>query len=334
LIRKPALSVMNYIKQIDLSAVTPPKFLFYGRDGAGKTMSLNHVTHSLAKSGFVLFHVPSVNRWIRQFIKTPAEIAPSTILPEKFDHIADAVSFLKLFQRQNAALLEDAGVTLAQGYQLSSRESVEEGAGLGTLVELGIGRPPLAAACMLILARELKAAASEGRCKLAVVVDELNAIWSNDSVYTRSDVHSTPIPALDFTLVHAVWELLKCDWRNGVVVGCLDVKIKPWAERGVGVTHQGMRPSHNQNDLNHLPRGPQLFRPRHLLGSRGWDHLDPFVPVLVPEYTSSEVFSTVRMMASLNWVSRESALTDDGMQHIDFVTGGNAWHLNEYLAAL
>jgi len=332
MIRKPALSVIKYLKQIDVTAVTAPKFILYGRDGTGKTMSLHHVAHALAKEGFVLFQVPSVNRWIRQLIKNPAEIAPSSILPDKWDHIADAVSFLKLFQRANSGRLE--AVLLSQHYQLSSRESVQEGDPLTALVELGIGRPPLAAACVLLLSRELRAAANRGSIRLAVLVDELNACWSLDSVYKRDDRYRTPIPAADFTLVCAVTELLRCDWRGGCVVGAVDVKTKPWAERGAGATRSGLKPGHNHNRLNHLPQLPQLYTPRHLLGSQGWDHLEPFVPVRVPEYSSEEVASTVRMMAALQWVSRAEALTDDGMRQVAFVTGGNAWHLNDYLSSL
>jgi len=332
MIRRPAVSVIHHLKQMNLSTMTPPKFIFYGRDGCGKTMCLNHVAHYLASSGHVLLQVPDVNRWINQLIKTPNELTPSTHLPGKFDVIKDAVSWLKLFTRQNSPLLEQLELTMTRDLQMSTREGVKTGDPLIALAELGVSRPNLAASCVYEIFRELKTLANLNRCRVACVMDSVNALFSPTTAYKHED--RSPVTAGEMTLVSAVRQMLDSDWTNGVIVGTVDNKVLPFDARGSGLTWNDIGPSYRHRSRNLLERRPQPYTPRRLLGPHGWNVLDPMIAIPVPEYSRVEMLSALHFYASKSWVTNPAVLTEEGIEHLAFCTNSNPFFLSHSVACL
>lgn len=59
MIRKPAVDVINCLKNTDFSKPVN-RFVLYGKKGAGKSISLAHIVHYGHESGFLLVHVPWV----------------------------------------------------------------------------------------------------------------------------------------------------------------------------------------------------------------------------------------------------------------------------------
>ncbi|MPC27574.1 28S ribosomal protein S29, mitochondrial [Portunus trituberculatus] len=173
MVRQPALTLMDYIRRSDLS-LPPNKFLLYGRNGCGKTLSLIHTTHFLADAGWLLIHLPWAPRWRRNF----KEVTPSSTIEGQYNHPLDAVMWLQHFKTQNADLLKSLQLVTQERYTWSRREITEPDAPLGELVDVGISRARYSTDCVLALTSELKRHATEGRCKVAVVVDGINTFYS------------------------------------------------------------------------------------------------------------------------------------------------------------
>lgn len=51
--------------------------------------------------------------------------------------------------------------------------------------------------------------------------------------------------------------------------------------------------------------------------------MDPFVPVLVPNYTNSELDAVMHFYAEHNWFSNPAALESDGRAEIVFLSDAN-----------
>ncbi|KAF2361175.1 Ribosomal protein S23/S29 mitochondrial [Trinorchestia longiramus] len=315
MIRRPALSVINYIKQLNLKSITPPRFIFYGAYGTGKSCCLAHVVHFLSREEFVLLQVPWVDRWLKQFLKKPNEIVPSSKDPAVWDHITDASDWLKFFLTQNKEILSKLKLTSLEEYQFSSREQFPAGSDIVQIAELGIKRPRLAAAVVVAITTEIKKLATQDKCKVAVVMDGINSIFTEDSIYTIDHVDFYTkqtwkyIPGQSFTIVQAFMSLLKSDWHNGVIVGSVDYAAR------------------KDKDLS-------SHHPRYILGEQGWEVLDPFVPVPVPEYSKQEFESAFAYYASKHWIQKHEAITPAGRAQIAALTQRNPFYLLEALGPL
>lgn len=242
MIRKPSLSVIKYIKQLNLKAMSPPKFIFYGAHGAGKTTSIAHVVHYLSREEYVIMQVPFIDRWLKQFLKKPSEIVPSSRNSELWDQPTDASDWLKYFLTQNKEVLTKLNLVTSEEYQFSTREQFAAGSELVKIIELGVSRPRLASHIVCAVASELKRHATQGNCKVAVVLDGINSMFTEDSIYKIDHVDFYTkdtwkyIPAQSFSLVQTFIDLLKNDWKNGVIVGSVDYYIRR-EDRGQYIPH-------------------------------------------------------------------------------------------------
>ncbi|KAA0198723.1 hypothetical protein HAZT_HAZT005111 [Hyalella azteca] len=315
MIRRPALSVMKYLKQLNLSSMTPPRFMFYGAQGTGKTCSIAHVVHFLSRENFVILQVPWVDRWLKQFLKKPAEILPSAKNPQVWDHTTDASDWLKFFSTQNNEMLKKLQLKSFDQYQFSTRENFPAGSDITKIVELGISRPRLAAQVVVAITLEMKKHASQGNCKVAVVLDGINSAFTEESIYKIDHVDFYTketwkyIPAQSFTLVQAFTNMLEKDWTNGVIIGSIDYCCRKDKDKST-------------------------YNPRYILGQEGWEALDPFVPVPVPEYSPEEFESAFAYLASKHWIQKHEALTPDGRALIAALSERNPDYLLRICAPL
>ncbi|KAK8378676.1 hypothetical protein O3P69_009404 [Scylla paramamosain] len=285
MVRQPSLTLMDFIRRSDLS-LPPNKFLLYGRNGCGKTLSL---TGSSSTSPGPRSGGGTSRRWL-----------PSATIEGQYDHPLDAVLWLQHFKTQNAELLKTLQLVTQERYIWSRREVTEPDTPLGELVELGIGRARYSTDCVLALTSELKRHATEGRCKVAVVVDGINTFYSPVSRYRCED--RTLLDPKYFTLFQSFMQLFKSDWKNGIVVGSID-----------SLANEGWRRD------SHLPR--------YLLRQQGWEALDPFIPIPIEDYDDLEMRSAIDYYLDRHWLQNPQAGSDIGRRELAALSAHNPYLL-------
>ncbi|XP_076031491.1 mitochondrial ribosomal protein S29 [Oratosquilla oratoria] len=302
MVRKPTLKVIEYTRKADYT-LPPIKYILYGPNGAGKSLCIAHLVHYFGDEGWVLIHVPWAPNWSRRF----KEITPSTTVPGRYDHTIDAAVWLQHFRSQNLETLKSLQLTTTDTYNWSRREITEKGSSLLDIVEQGISRARFASDCTMALTTELKKCATEGRCKIAVVIDGINSLYCKESRYQRED--KVMVPPQDFTLYQAFTQLINTPWKNGCIVGSVDT---------LAVTGKGKE--------SHLPR--------YLLGKEGWDDLDPFVPVQVENYNDVEMTSAIDYMIDRSWIQNPAGRFEEGRKEIQALCGFNPYKFVELCRSL
>lgn len=128
MVRKPALEVLDYIKNANYDHPVL-RIILYGEMGVGKTLTLAHALHACATHGWILVHVS----WPSIWKKTWKEISMSTYKQGRIDFPVISVEWLKLFQTQNESFLDNLKTT--SKYIWSKRESAEEGLTFSELIK-------------------------------------------------------------------------------------------------------------------------------------------------------------------------------------------------------
>ncbi|KAK3866767.1 hypothetical protein Pcinc_027725 [Petrolisthes cinctipes] len=291
MVRQPALSTIDYIKRSNLN-LPPNKFMLYGNNGVGKTISLVHITHFLAEDGWVLVHVPVPSQWRRVF----KEVVPSATNPDQYDHTRDSVMWLQHFRSQNTELLKSLQLETSEHYTWTQREATEVGQPLMTLADFGISRARFASDCVTAIIKELKQCASQDRCKVAVVIDGINSLFCPTSRYRLEDL--TYLPPDRFTIFRAFLSLLQSDWKNGVIVGTIDKRDNEGERR-------------------------KSYLPRYLLRQKGWEALDPFIPIPVVDYDEVEMRSAINYYLDRGWLQSPHSGSDVGRKELAALSNHN-----------
>ncbi|XP_017663890.1 PREDICTED: 28S ribosomal protein S29, mitochondrial [Lepidothrix coronata] len=76
------------------------------------------------------------------------------------------------------------------------------------------------------------------------------------------------------------------------------------------------------------------YLPQELLGKEGFDALDPFVPILVPNYSPREFESCYGYYLERKWLQHEQARTEDGKAELQFLSGSNPRQLDRLAGPL
>lgn len=270
MVRQPALELINYIKNSDLSKPTI-RYVVYGKDGTGKSLTLAHLLHYGYEQEFVLVHVP----WIPNWFKKPKETANSTTREGCIDLPIDAAAWLIHFKTQNAHLLPKLDLKCSRDYVWSKRETTPAGATLIELIEHGIARIKFAPDTIAVLLDELKEQSTQGKCKTMVVLDGYNAFfYPRTHIVTENNVKVHPDKV---TLTRPFISITNHDWCNGVCV--------------LAVDRMALSTDHMDSEL-----------PRYLLGKEGFEHLDPFVPIRVDNYNETEFDNCIDYYANRRWI--------------------------------
>lgn len=66
----------------------------------------------------------------------------------------------------------------------------------------------------------------------------------------------------------------------------------------------------------------------------GFDALDPFVPIPVPNYSPREFESCYRYYLDRKWLQHEKARTEDGKEELRFLSGSNPRQLERLAGPL
>lgn len=296
MVREPALEVINYLKKVDY---TKPaiRFVLYGPIGSGKTLSLAHVLHYAHKKGFLLVHVPWVSNWMRR----PKEFSNSDTKEGRIDLNLDAAAWLVHFKTQNATLL--ASLSTTEEHIWTKREKTEKGAPILQLIDHGINRVKFASDCVLALAKEIKTLSSSGKCKTLVAIDGFNAFfYPRTRIYTEKKEKVHP---LKLTLTEAFLDLTLFNWHNAAIVVTVDQMAVD-------------------------DKGRESILPRYLLQKEGFEHLDPFIPVKVDNYSEKELMSCMNYYRERKWV-RE---VDGQDQELAFLSNYNPYELMRVCSSL
>uniref|UniRef100_A0A8C5VDP4 Small ribosomal subunit protein mS29 n=1 Tax=Microcebus murinus TaxID=30608 RepID=A0A8C5VDP4_MICMU len=217
-------------------------------------------------------------------------------------HIPDGKNFLSFLQPAKDSKL----IKVQEKYVWNKRESTEKGSPLGEVVEQGITRVKNATDAVGIVLKELKRQSSLGIFRLLVAVDGVNALWGRTTL-KRED--KSLIAPEELALIHNLRKMVKNDWHGGAIVLTL-----------------------SQTGSVFKPR--RAYLPQELLGKEGFDALDPFIPMLVSNYTPKEFESCLQYYLENNWLQHEKAHTEDGKKELLFLSNANPWQLERLCAYL
>ncbi|KAJ8934079.1 hypothetical protein NQ318_015501 [Aromia moschata] len=163
--------------------------------------------------------------------------------------------------------------TLQEDYNWSKRERTPKGSPFIELVDHGI---------------KIKRITDLGECKTLVAIDGYNGFfYPNTRIFTEKKeiVHPHKV-----TLTEGFLSLSKFDWKNSIIVVTVDEIVMS-----------------EKDQMSYLPRQRREsclcgIGISYLLGKDGFDHLDPFVPILVPDYSSKELLSCMNYYRERKWV--------------------------------
>ncbi|CAK1601607.1 unnamed protein product [Parnassius mnemosyne] len=273
MIRQPALDVIDCIKASDLNKPAI-RYVLYGETGTGKSLTLAHLIHYAHDAGFLIVHVPWVSEWLRR-VPRHKEMSNSQTREGFVDLPLDAAAWLLHFKTQNQTLLKCGDLKISKDYVWSKREQTSAGAPLAELVEQGISRVKYACDVIDALVYEIKLLSNNKQCKTFVAVDGYNCFFypmTRLNTPTKKKVKPEEV-----TLTTTFMELTKNDWTNGVIVLSVD-------QIAVPEDHQ------------------ESYLPKYLLYKKGFEHLDPFVPVEVGRYSEKEFLSCASYYRDRLWL--------------------------------
>lgn len=298
MVRQPALEMISYIKNTDFTKPVV-RYVLYGENGVGKTLTMAHIIHYGHQNGFLLVHVP----WVANWMKRPKDTANGA--QEGFIDIPfDAAAWLLHFKNQNAKLLQTLDLKTSQEYVWSKRESTPAGSTLMELVEHGIARIKFASETITALLAEIKQHACNNKCKVMVAIDGFNAFYH--PITRIFGDNKQIIKPERITLTQPFLDITSYNWTNGVCVLTVDK---------IAMTEGYM----------------DSYMPRYLLGRKGFEHLDPFVPVHVENYNDKEFHSCIQYYLERHWIQK----TPEGFEEqLKYLSNKNPYELMRQTRAL
>ncbi|XP_013882931.1 small ribosomal subunit protein mS29 [Austrofundulus limnaeus] len=290
MVRPPALELISYLKQTDFSKPAQ-RYLFYGRKGTGKTMSLCHTVHFCYTQGWLVLHVPDAHLWV----KNCKELLPSSYKKSRLDQPLQANTWLRNFKITNEPFLSKIKTT--QRYVWTKREVTEEGSLLGELVDQGITRVKSSSDVVGALMKELRLQSGrpDAAFRLAVAVDGVNALWGRTTLKKENKI---PVDPEELTLIYNLRKLMEDKWSGGAIITTL-----------------------SKTGSVHTPTNAYL--PQELLGERGFDAMDPFIPMLVSNYSEEEFESCYLYYIERNWLQHPQSRTEAGKKELVFLSSRN-----------
>lgn len=273
MVRRPALDLMECLKATDMSKPVI-RYVLYGEKGTGKSLTMAHLLHFAHEEGYLIVHVPWVSEWLRR-LPRHKEMSNSQTHEGFVDLPLDAASWLLHFKTQNQNILKTGDLKISKTYEWSKREATEAGSSLSVLIEHGINRVKYACDVIDALISEIKILSSSKQCKTFVAIDGFNSFFY-PMTRLNTPTKKTVKPE-EVTLTTTFMELTKNDWANGVILVTVD-------QLAVPEDHQ------------------ESFYPLYLLYKKGFEHLDPFVPIEVGRYSEKEYLSCASYYRDRLWI--------------------------------
>ncbi|KAG7237693.1 hypothetical protein INR49_032139 [Caranx melampygus] len=195
-----------------------------------------------------------------------------------------------------------------QRYMWTKREFTEEGSTLGQLVDQGISRVKSSSDVVGALMKELRLQSGqpESNFRLAVAVDGVNALWGRSTIKKEN---KSAVDPEELTLVYNLRKMMKNDWSGGAIITTL-------------------------SQTGSLYTSKSAYLPQELLGERGFDNMDPFVPVSVSNYSEKEFESCYLYYMDRQWLQHPQSRTEDGKKELIFLSNRNPTMLERICAFL
>lgn len=285
LIRQPAVEMIKFIEASVSVAKPVNRYVLYGPNGVGKSLTLAHLLHYGHTAGFILVHVPYAPYWYRW----PKEYSASATREGFTDLPLDAAAWLINFKAQNTQLLSNPELVVSKDYVWSKRETTAAGASILELVDHGINRVKFACDTIEALLEELKLLSTAGKCKVMVGIDGYNIFWMPTTRLLAQ--YKIPIKTEAVSLTQPFRSITNYNWTNGVCILTVDTMANP--------------------DL--LKQSPL---PRFLLGKEGFEHLDPFIPVEIPRYDQKEYMNCVDYYCDRKWIQNTQPGFEGELEHL------------------
>ncbi|XP_049300250.1 28S ribosomal protein S29, mitochondrial [Anopheles funestus] len=313
MVRLPAVEIIEYIKRTDFNRPVN-RFVLYGEDGAGKSLTLAHLLHYGFQQQYVLIHVP----WVPNWMKRAKETANSTTKEGAIDLPLDGAAWLLHFKSQNGSLLKDLGLTVSRDYVWTKREITPAGAPLLDLVEHGINRAKFSCDAIAALLHELKQHSNAGRARTMVLIDGFNAFFQP---YTRLlTENKARVKPEQLTLTDPFLSITRNDWNNGICVVTIDQMVAEFKDKS--------KSQPNASDVENISSQPPLS----VIDSREcFEHLDPFVPVRVVGYDDAEYYSCIQYYLERKWIQTTELGFDDELK---MLSCQNPYQLMQLCASL
>lgn len=296
MVREPVVELFDFIENTDFNKPTV-RYVIHGENGTGKSLTLASLLYYGAVNDFVLVHVP----WVVDWFTKPEEKSISETKEGCWDINIDAAAWLIHFKTQNSTLLNKLGLICSKDYVWSPRETTKAGVSLLELVEHGILRVKFASGVIEALLNELKQQSTQGKCRTMVAIDGYNSFFMNRTdIKINKRTFATPN---QITITEPFLNITNYDWCNGVCILTVD-------------------------RLAVIEEKETTQYPLSLLGRRGFEYLDPFVPIPVQNYTKEEFNNQMAYYQERHWI------TDYGPgyeREIQKITNLNPWTLMDYV---
>ncbi|XP_029202327.2 LOW QUALITY PROTEIN: 28S ribosomal protein S29, mitochondrial-like [Acropora millepora] len=283
MIRQPALQVLSHLQEMPQGANSPPKFIFYGMDARGKSLSLAHVIHYCYSAGWFILPVPRVFNWVHG----QSELQMSTFHDGRFDQPKQASAWLQLCRMINNKFFTE--LKASQQYLFGKRDSTKQGVSLGKIVDMGLQRPNYATDAVGIVVKEIK---NNTSLRVLYAVNEFNGFFLKTSF---KDANQKYIKPRRLSLVHHFTELL--DSKDGLKTGAMVFAL----------SRTGMERSHVQS-----------CEIEDLLGKSGLSAVSDFTAVEVPRYSQQELESCLRFYRKRGILSKD--LNSRLIKEVSFLT--------------
>ncbi|KAI8792535.1 28S ribosomal protein S29, mitochondrial-like isoform X1 [Biomphalaria glabrata] len=304
MVRKPAVELNGYIQNVNLNHPIP-RFVLYGRTGAGKASILLHTMQRFHRDGWLILSVPWAGRWVRGWYK---EVSESTYKAGRYDLPTDGAEWLAHFKHQNEGKL--ANLKTTSEYIWTKRENAAVGTPIEEIINFGQTRIKFSSDCVGVILKEIRNQAQTLGLKVLVVVNAVNAFYTQwNQLNALKNSGKKKLHPSEISLIHNFKKMLTPTWTNGVAVCTVEEAC---------------------NNLNER----ENYTPLYLLKQEGFEALDPFVPILVPEYTEKEALSTINYYIEHNWIQNAHGRTEEGKKEIIFVSNNNPFKLYQVCTSL
>lgn len=296
MVRPQAIEMIEYIKKTDFTKPVV-RYVLYGMNGSGKSMTMAHLVHYGYQNDFCLVHVPYAPDWY----KRPKECGPSTIHEGMIDIPLDCAAWLIHFKTQNLDLLTKKDMKTSKTYEWSKREETPAGSSFIELVDHGINRAKYASDVIAALLDEIKIASTDGKIKTMVLIDGYNSFFYHTTrVFSDTRKRHSVTPD-KVTTTQPFINITNYDWCNGVCILSVDsIGMLGWERE------------------SHLPR--------YLLGKEGFEHLDPFVPIKMDNYDELEFNSCISYYVDRKWIQNTGPAFD---KELKYLSNSNPFKLME-----
>lgn len=297
LFRECMLELLQYLKTVDFERPCP-RFVLYGPHGSGKSLTLLNALQYAYENEFLIVHIP----WALKWFAYPKEVSLSHTKEGKVDLNIDAAMWLRHFKHQNTKILSDPKMITSKEYVWSNRETSAAAIPLTELIEHGISRVKYASDVVDVLFQEIKRLSSGGVCRTFVCVDGYNSFFT-EKTNCKPEDKSKVLPSR-VTLTQSVIDLMQPDWNNGIIVLAVSLRAN-------------------------LPTRRESILPLYLLKKEGFESIDPFIPIFVPDLNVEEFHNLLNLYEEKKWLQKS------GLRHeIAFITKQNPLLIYKFCSGL